>query len=103
MSWTVRPWFELLAGLARAAGSITGPELSLLVSTAPDWIRIRPAISTTRPPATADPKLVERTLFGDGGGAGGGRAVYSPQGGALGFLNTSASPGQQVPGGRSLA
>ncbi len=66
MSWTVRPWFELLAGLASAAGSITGAELSsLLVSTTPAWIRIRPATSTTRPPATADPKLVARKLFSD--------------------------------------
>ena len=66
MSWTVSPWFEVLAGLARAAGSITGTEvLFLLVSTTPAWIRMRPAISTTRPPPTADPKLVEKNFLSD--------------------------------------
>jgi hypothetical protein len=66
MSWTVRPWLELLAGLARAAGAITGDdELSLFVSTAPALIRMRPTINTTRPPATADPKVVEKNFLSD--------------------------------------
>jgi hypothetical protein len=55
---------ELLVGRARAEGATTADEEEpSLVSTTPDLIRIRPAIRTTRPPPTADPKLVERNLL----------------------------------------
>jgi hypothetical protein len=55
---------ELLAGLARAAGATTlDPEELSLVSTTPASIRMRPQIRTTSPPATAEPKLVEKNLL----------------------------------------
>jgi hypothetical protein len=65
MSWTVRPLLdELLAGLARAAGATTAEDDELsLVSTTPASIRMSPQISTTSPPATADPKPVEKNLL----------------------------------------
>ena len=65
MSWTVRPLLdELLAGFASAAGATTPvDDESLLVSTTPAWIRMSPRTKTTSPPATADPKLVEKNFL----------------------------------------
>jgi hypothetical protein len=54
---------ESLAGLARAAGATTPFDELLPVSTTPAWIRMRPKIRTTSPPATADPKVVEKNLL----------------------------------------